>query len=81
MNVVNVNVVKTTFTSLGWDSLSLSETGEWLLEAGIDPAGFIAYCKALLAAPNGLDVSTLTTTPAGQVPYITDWLRGKGVVF
>jgi hypothetical protein len=80
-HIINSTEVKRSFITLGWDNISLSETGEWIAEAGIDAAGFLAFLKALIAAPDGLDDTTVTALPAAQRPYVEDWLRGKGAIF
>jgi hypothetical protein len=61
-------------------SLRLSEVAEKIHEGGWDAAGVLAFCKALLASPDGLDPATVTALPADQRPYVVEFFESKGVV-
>lgn len=78
--VVNINELRKLFIDLGWDNLPVSEVADWIHVAGIDPVGFLAYCKAILANPDGLEDTTVTALPAAQEPYVKEYLQGKKVL-
>lgn len=80
--IVNTNEFRKTFIDLGWDSLnlSMSEVAEKIHAGGWDAAGVLAFCQALLAAPDGLDPASVTALPAAQRPYVVEFFEAKGVV-
>lgn len=80
MTVVNANEFVKVFASLGWGNLSPSEVAEKVHQGGWDPAGVLAFCRALVASPNGLDPSTVTALPANERDYVVDYFKSKGVV-
>jgi hypothetical protein len=80
-SIVSTTVVRTLAIDLGWDNLNTAEIEDWLAVSGIDPAGVVAFMRAVLAAPDGISPDNIVGVDAAQGPYIAAWFRDHGCVF
>lgn len=78
---MNTTVVRNLAVDLGWDNLNTAEVEDWLKASGIDPAGVVAFMRAVLANPDGVQDTTIAGVVSAQLPYIEEWFRGKGLIF
>lgn len=79
--LVSRTVVRTLAIGLGWDNLNTAEMEDWLASSGIDPAGVVAFMRAVLAAPDGVAEAAIVGVAPAEAPYITAWFRAHGCVF